>query len=127
MGVNAKCKNCNKEADSETFKLHYKYKMMVCQDCFSGRTEKRQKIFERQEAPPKPAGWDKEDEYLEKITKLKQKEIKSQFKKIPGTDHVMYNCNMCKYSFRYNPFKKLPRSCPYCSADIPKLRTFSLL
>ena len=127
MGIKAKCRNCGKESDSEDFRLHYKYRMMVCPNCFSGRTEQQQKIIQKKEAPPKPAGWDAEDDYLEKISKLKKEEQKSMFKKIPGTDHVMCKCNMCKFSFRYNPFKKLPRTCPYCNANIPKLRTFSLL
>ena len=126
MGINAKCRNCGKESDSEGFKLHYKFRMMVCPNCFSGRTEQQQKIVKKKEIP-KPAGWDAEDEYLEKMTKLKKEEQKVMFKKIPGTDYVLCNCNMCKYQFKYNPFKKMPRTCPYCNADIPKLRTFSML
>ena len=127
MGIKAKCRNCEKESDSEDFKLHYKFRMMVCPNCFSGRTEQQNKIIEKKAAPPKPPGWDKEDEYLEKMSRLKKDEQKSMFQKIPGTDHVMCKCNMCKYSFKYNPFRKMPRTCPYCNADIPKLRTFSML
>jgi DNA-directed RNA polymerase subunit RPC12/RpoP len=124
--VQAICRNCSKSADSESFKLHYQIRMMVCPDCFSGRTQKQEERQEKVEKP-KPPGWDVEDAYLEKISKQKKKEEASRFRKIPGTDHVIFNCPGCKFEFRYNPFTKRPRTCPYCNGQIPKLRTFSLL
>ena len=129
MGIKVKCRNCNKEADSELFKLHYKYKMMVCPDCFSGRTEEKKKVqekIERKEPPSKPADWDNDDLYLEKYQQQKEKEA-PKFKKIPGTDYVQCTCNKCKYSFKYDPFRKKPSSCPYCSEEIPRINTFNML
>ena len=34
-----KCRKCGKEAAADLFKLHYAHKMMVCPDCFTGRTD----------------------------------------------------------------------------------------
>lgn len=127
MGIKVKCKNCNKEADSDSFRLHYKYKTMVCLDCFKGKTEKKEQLDKtRSEAPPKPAGWDKEDEYLEKIYRQKERE-KPKFRKIPGTDYIECVCSNCNYFFKYNYLKKMPPNCPYCNAEIPKINTFSIL
>lgn len=127
MGIKAVCRNCHREADSETFKLHYKYKMMVCPDCFSGRTEQKRQEIKKKEAPSKPPGWDMDDEYLEKMARLKNKEENGKFTKIPGTDQVMYCCVNCKYSFRYHPLKKIPPNCPYCNSEIPKLRLYNFM
>tara|TARA_Y100000310_G_C19953147_1_gene477771 strand:- start:2 stop:391 length:390 start_codon:yes stop_codon:yes gene_type:complete len=129
MGIKAKCRNCNKEADSDSFKLHYKYRLMVCPDCFSGRTEQLQKRVNPLEKmdKPKPAGWDAEDEYLEKVAKLRKEENQAQFSRIAGTKKIMCKCAKCNYSFRYDPFKKLPNTCPGCDTGIPKLRTHNLL
>ena len=98
---------------------------MVCPGCFKGKALPKEKV--KKVEPPKPPGWDSDDDYLEKISRQRQVEEKAQFKKIPGTDYVRCTCLKCKFQFRYDPFKKRPRVCPYCSADIPKLRTFSLL
>lgn len=125
MTVKARCRNCGKEAPSDQFKLHYKLQQMVCPTCYSGKTQKEEQ--RKREEAPKPAGWDMDDAYLEKVSKVRRQEEKEQFKKIPGTDYVKYACKNCKYEFRYDVFRKTPRSCPYCNADIPKLRTFSML
>jgi len=77
--------------------------------------------------PQKPLGWDKDDEYLEKISRMRKQEDQAQFEKIPGTDHVKCTCPHCKYTFRYDPFRKIPKTCPYCNNDVPKLKTFTLL
>jgi len=129
MGVNAKCRNCGKDADSDSFKLHYKFKMMVCPNCFSGKTEQQQQkaAVQKKETPVRPAGWDHEDEYLEKMSRLKRKDENNNFTKIPGTDQVMYTCVSCKYAFRYSPLKKIPPNCPYCNSEIPKLRLYNFL
>jgi len=127
MVIKAKCRNCGKEAPSEQFKLHYKYRMMVCPDCFSGKTEKQQKkeqLVKKEEI--KPPGWDAEDDYLTKIQQQKQKEA-PQFKRIPGTNFLQVTCKNCNYSFRYDPLRKRPANCPYCSEDIPKVNTYSML
>jgi len=128
-GIKAKCRNCDKEAPADQFKLHYKYKMMVCPDCFSGKTDKLQKQKEQaiKVDKPKPPGWDAEDVYLEKAAKMKKEDNQAQFSRIPGTGQVQCKCASCKYSFKYNPTKRQPHVCPYCSSDIPKLKTYNLL
>jgi len=124
MAVKAKCKNCDKEAPAEQFKLHYQFKMMVCPDCFSGKTQKQQEM--KKAEPKKPVGWDMDDEYLQKHQRMKEKE-KPRFRRIPGTDQVECTCKGCKYAFKYDPFRKKPRTCPFCNEEIPRLNTFSLL
>ena len=102
--------------------------MMVCPNCFSGATKKRQEQLQKKpELPARPPGWDAEDDYLEKAAKLRKQENQAQFSKIPGTQYVRCTCLKCKFSFRYDPFRKRPRTCPYCNDDIPKLKTFNLL
>lgn len=128
MTVKVLCKNCGQQAPADDFKLHYKYKLMVCPACYSGRTEEIKKKEEKRELPPRrPAGWDEIDDYLERVSTLKKEENQAQFSKIPGTDQVQCKCSNCKYNFKYNPYKKLPRTCPYCDTEIPKLRTYNLL
>jgi len=126
MGIKVKCRNCNKEADSDTFKLHYEYKMVVCPDCFRGKTKKQEEKEKVQIIKEKPVGWDVEDEYLQKYHRQKQKE-KPQFKRVPGTNQIQCTCHQCSFSFKYDPFRKRPRTCPYCNENIPKMNTFSLL
>ena len=127
--VQALCRVCNKHAPSDKFKLHHVYRQMVCPDCYTGRTKRAQDEEKKKEQQEKvkPAGWDKEDDYLEQAQLKRNDEIKAQFSKIPGTDRVRCTCSSCKYQFKYDPFKKMPLSCPYCGFQIPKLRTFNLL
>lgn len=127
--VAAKCRICNNTAPADQFQLSHKHKLMVCPNCYSGKTELLREKIEKatKEKPPKPLGWDAEDEYLEKAVKLKQQEKKPKFERIPGTNQVNCICHHCEFKFRYNPFKKLPGTCPYCNGDIPKLRLFSML
>ncbi len=129
MSIKAQCKECNGSAPAEHFKLHHEYGKMVCPDCFSGKTKKRQEELKKKKIEEKirPVGWDNEDEYLDKMSRMKKEEQKAQFSKIPGTNNVQCKCLHCKYSFKYDPFRKQPRSCPYCDTDIPKLKTFNLL
>lgn len=130
MTVKAICRNCGQSAPAEDFRLHYQFKTIVCPSCYSGRTAEIRKKEKQQkpELPPKrPAGWDEIDDYLERISSMRREENQAQFFKIPGTDYVKCKCSNCKYDFRYNPYKKLPRNCPYCDAEVPKLRTYNLL
>lgn len=116
--VRVKCKNCGGFAPAEQFKLHYSLRMMVCPNCYSGKTAKKEE--EKKVEPARPAGWDAEDEYLRKYHQIKEKE-KPKFKKIPGTDYFQYTCKSCDYEFKYDPYKKVPRNCPYCNEAIPKI------
>ncbi len=125
MTVKAKCRNCGREASADQFKLHYKYKMMVCPDCFTGRTQKPEEQQKKPvEAPARPPGWDKDDEYLEKMVRLKRQESQAQFTKIAGTDYVQCKCNSCSFTFRYNPVRRMPLACPYCNVTVPKFKPF---
>ncbi|PIN87600.1 hypothetical protein COV12_03010 [Candidatus Woesearchaeota archaeon CG10_big_fil_rev_8_21_14_0_10_32_24] len=127
--IKALCRVCNQMVPSDQFKLHHTYKQMVCLSCYTGKTQKKKEDDERKiiQEKQKPKGWDQEDEYLNRLSRINKDEIKNQFTKIPGTDHVKCKCTGCKYEFRYDPFHKKPRSCPYCDADIPRMRTFNLL
>lgn len=121
----AKCRKCNKEAAADMFKLHYQYKMMVCPDCFTGRTDIKKTPEVKRDEPPRPKGWDAEDAYLEKASRMRKQETQSAFRKIPGTEYVQCTCTACKYTFRYHPIKKTPWGCPYCNAEVPRLRNFN--
>ncbi len=128
--VNAICRNCNKPSPAEQFKLHYLLKMMVCQSCYSGKqsgVELQRSARNVKEQRPLPPGWDAEDDYLEKHAAGRKEENQVQFSRIRGTDHVRCTCGECKYTFKYDPFRKMPRTCPYCDSAIPKLKTFNLL
>ena len=121
QGIKAKCKQCSNEFPADQFKLHYVYKQMVCPNCFKGKKEKTVKEILSE---PRPKGWDKEDEYLEKVSKTKDQQV--TYSKIPGTDLVKYKCVSCQFQFKYNPFRKRPATCPYCNGEIPKFKTLSL-
>jgi hypothetical protein len=128
MAVPAVCRICNKSSPSDQFRLHHTYKMVVCPTCFSGRTEElRKKEAQLKVEPAKPAGWDKEDEYLEKMSTIRKSEQESSFSKVPGTSHVRCTCPSCKFSFKYDPFRKSPKTCPYCDIEVPKLSTYNML
>ena len=125
--IKAKCKNCGKDTAVDQFKLHYQLKMMVCQNCFSGRTqkEKEEKEKVKNEVRTKPPGWDQEDDYLEKHARTKEESRVSVFSRIPGSDLLKCTCVSCKYSFKYDPFKRVPRTCPYCDGDVPKVSNYN--
>jgi len=125
------CGACNGFAPASQFKLHYKFKKVVCHSCFSGRTEQEERkkavAAKTEEAQPKkPAGWDKEDEFLERMARIKENDLKAKVEKIPGTTLVKFNCQKCNYPFKYDPYRKMPRACPYCNVDIPNLKAFTL-
>jgi Zn finger protein HypA/HybF involved in hydrogenase expression len=125
------CGSCKGFAPASQFKLHYKFKKVVCPSCFSGRTETEEKkkaaaAAQAPEQPKKPAGWDKEDEYLERMARIKEKDLSSKIEKIPGTTLVKFNCQKCNYPFKYDPYRKMPKACPYCNIDIPNLKSYTL-
>ena len=124
------CGACKRFAPASQFKLHYKFKKVVCPSCFSGRTEQeeRKKVAAPEAAQPKkPAGWDKEDEYLEKMIRIKQQSTpQAKIEKIPGSNLVKLGCFKCAYKFRYDPIRKMPQYCPYCNIEVPNLKTYNL-
>ena len=129
--VQAECPKCNNRSAADAFVLDYLERRMVCPGCFKKarkpslkeQVAKQEKVVKE----TKPIGWDKEDEYLVKISKLKKEQDQAQFKRIPGTNQVSCKCMKCKYVFKYDHFKKIPVSCPYCNQDIPRFKTFNLL
>ncbi len=127
MVIKAKCKNCGCDAPVDQFKLHYSLRMMVCDNCFHGKTQRQEERMKKsEEKPPRPPGWDAEDEYLERLSRLRREENQAQFSKIAGTDLVKCICPHCRYSFKYDPGKKTPKTCPYCDVEVPKLKLFNL-
>ena len=130
LGVKAQCRVCGQLAPADEFKLHYKYKQAVCAKCYSGRTEQekqKEELKKKKEEATRPPGWDEVDDYLSRASKQKQEEQQIQFSKIPGTEQVKCLCFNCKYSFKYDPVRKLPQACPYCNAEVPRLKSFSSL
>src|SRR3989338_6675405 len=110
------CGACKGFAPASQFKLNYKFKKVVCPSCFSGRTEQE----ERKKVTAK------EDEYVERMARIKKNDLKTKVEKIPGTTLVKFNCQKCNYPFKYDPYRKMPRACPYCNIDIPNLKSFTL-
>ncbi len=127
--IKSKCRICGQFAPADQFKLHYELRQMVCPNCFSGKKKPADEAREKEEAQKKmPPGWDKEDEYLEKMaSKKKDNPTVNAFTKIPGSDQYMCRCPACKYQFKYDIFKKIPGRCPYCDAEIPPFKSFSLM
>ncbi len=128
-GVKAQCRVCGNFAVADQFKLHYQLRQMVCPGCFSGKNqkEKEQKVAEKVQEPMHPPGWDKEDEYLEKVARMRKQEQQPQFARISGSDFVRYTCMGCKYNFKYDPQARIPRSCPYCNVEVPRMKASNLI
>ena len=120
QGVKTQCKVCNQFAPSDQFRLHHTYKMVVCPACFSGKTAQlEQKKNEEQKTPARPPGWDAEDDYLEKRSRIKKEEMRGVFTRVEGTNVVKYTCGNCKYPIKFDPAKNPFRACPYCNEEIP--------
>lgn len=121
--IKVKCKRCGRAADSNEFVLDPIYRMLVCPNCVKERRSKEAAVKKQEEKPPekpKPAGWDIEDEYLEKAHRAKIRNTAAA-EKIDDT-YVNYKCPHCGYQFKYNTVKRSPGRCPYCSSDIFRLR-----
>lgn len=125
MEIRVKCKKCGRSAKPEEFVLDHVYKLMVCPLCIKDRklSEQIKEDLKSQKKAPKeenkPAGWDKEDEYLERSYK---REIGNTVKveKIDD-ERVRYKCPHCGYTFMYILSKKNPSSCPYCDSPIGRM------
>ncbi len=121
--IKVKCKNCGRMANSEEFVLDHSFKTMVCSACIKDKNK-----CPVQKAEPKldisvqkPAGWDKEDEYLEKAAKSKMKQKQTAAVEKIDAEYVKYTCPHCKYSFKYSVIRQKPGVCPYCSEGIVKI------
>ncbi len=126
QGVKAQCKVCGNFSPADQFKLHFQLKQMVCQGCYSGKTSfkgvKNDEVKKEPEEPPKPAGWDKEDDYLDRVARMRKEQSSGYFSRVAGSDLVKCNCPNCKYSYKYDPFKRMPQACPYCNGPVPRYR-----
>ena len=119
--VKAVCKHCGKQADANSFILDVEYKMMVCPQCVKDRkSPKAQKKEEESQKLAKAPGWDKEDEYLEKMHSVKANQ-KVTVQKI-DEEYVKYQCPHCKYAFKYSIVRQKPGNCPYCSSSIERMQ-----
>jgi rubrerythrin len=125
--IKIRCKHCGRQADSESFVLDPIYGMLVCPMCVKERRSRKvvsrpqpAARSEENKAPekPKPAGWDREDDYLAKSYASKMRETATA-KRIDD-EWAMYTCKSCNYQFKYNLIKESPGRCPYCSADVAK-------
>ncbi len=143
--VTAKCRKCGKSMPTTEFVLDPIFGAMVCAACSKERKtkesmdamKKKQQAIEQevaakqgtarpaaQKAPPpqpaknRPAGWDAEDDYLEKLSRAKQDNI-VQVKRIDRS-RVQYKCPKCHYDFPYNLDKQKPSKCPFCNTGIFK-------
>lgn len=125
--LKALCKICNGLAPVDQFKLDFRHKQMVCLSCQKGKILISEQVMIEKKEEFKPIGWDSEDEYLEKASRVKREDNQAQFSRIDGSDKVKCICRGCKYGFRFDPVRKQPRTCPYCNKDIPALKRMNLL
>jgi len=121
--VRAQCRVCNQFAPADQFRMHHAHQRMVCPNCYSNANKPQQPASpfkQEKKEEMKPAGWDHEDEYLERLAKARKKEAQGTFSEIPGSSKVKYSCSSCSYSFRYDPAMKSPSSCPYCGKAVTR-------
>lgn len=115
------CKRCGKKAPADSFVLDHLHKMIVCPDCAKERRSSKGTVTpvaqEEKKEPAKPAGWDSEDEYLEKFYKQKRILGSLNFEKI-DYDSGMYTCPKCREKFVYNIPKRYPGACPNCGNKV---------
>ncbi|MBI5389366.1 hypothetical protein HZB01_03235 [Candidatus Woesearchaeota archaeon] len=128
--ISVNCKQCGRPSPSTDFVLDPYYGMMVCAACVKARkqqasiTQSREKakadaaahaLQEQQKG--KPAGWDAEDEYLEKMGRFRKTET-APTGETQGKEKLNKTCHKCQYAYVYNTVTRFPRSCPYCGAQI---------
>lgn len=122
--IKATCKRCGKQAPVDEFVLDKDYKMMVCQACVKEKKQKTAKQQEEatiEEVQKKPAGWDSEDEYLERAKSLREK-MRPKYEKI-DSENIRYICQKCGFKFVYHILKESPSSCPYCGTPVGRIRS----
>jgi DNA-directed RNA polymerase subunit RPC12/RpoP len=128
--VTAVCKRCGRPSAAEKFVLDPIYKMVVCPSCIAERKSKinmgkkenapgsatSEQAAPKPAAPPKPKGWDNEDEYLNRAYQDKKGNAPIVEKMSDG--RVKYQCKKCTYKFAYDQDKKQPANCPYCGQPV---------
>ena len=130
--VKVKCKNCGRMANSAEFTLDPYFRTMVCQNCIKDRRAKDNPISKVLQKKPaeaeredssetrksRPAGWDNDDDYLEKAVQKKRSQT-VQTERIDD-ENVRYKCPRCSYQFKLNTVTRRPSRCPYCSSEISR-------
>lgn len=127
--MKVKCKRCNRYAKASEFSLDPIYRIMVCPLCVKERKAgeqvhkevaemKKKKKQEEDALKSKPAGWDHDDELLERAHKMKSSVHVERIDR----NRVNYICPKCKYKFVYDTAAKRPPRCPYCGSEISKFR-----
>lgn len=129
------CKRCGRPAKASEYVLDPDYKMMVCSACSKERlsqnikTKKQETVVkhneevkakEAQTFKNKPAGWDEDDEKLERMSKSRPQESgapKANYERIDD-ENVKLTCPKCEYRFTFNTTRMSPNACPYCSAKL---------
>ena len=126
-GIRAVCKRCGKSVQADKFVLDSVYRMMVCPFCVKERKDKinaerfsqerdKEEKERLEELKTRPAGWDAEDEYLERLSRKKE-QVKVDFERI-DKERIKCSCPKCRYRFVYNTISRSPAACPYCGAKI---------
>ncbi len=129
--IKVNCKRCGRPAVSTEFVLDPIYGMLVCPTCIKERksgvakAEIQQNKNKQQEqanvqaaAKNKPAGWDKEDDFLERSYKNKQDSTKAATVEKIDDQRVKYRCTKCQFKFTYDFIRKYPGTCPYCQTPV---------
>ncbi len=138
----AVCKRCGRNAPADSFVLDHLLGMLVCADCVKEQKSKVSKAAVmkatsdvmnaksktaltaaqpvqkpvQEEVKERPAGWDSEDEYLERAHKQRQK-LNVNFERLDDS-RVRYTCTKCQFRFIYHISKKYPSMCPNCGASV---------
>ncbi|MFH1063990.1 MAG: hypothetical protein V1729_02840 [Candidatus Woesearchaeota archaeon] len=117
-GVLVLCKKCGKKVNSTEFILDPVYRMMVCRNCNRDRIAKEHPDAKKkvEVENSRPAGWDAEDELLNKRYQPK----KPEFADLPrvSADKVRIRCRKCGSNFNFNTEKHYPLNCPNCGTRI---------
>jgi predicted Zn-ribbon and HTH transcriptional regulator len=128
-GIKVTCRNCNRQALADEFVLDNYYKKMVCPQCVKDRKSKERITDElkkekeaqaKEEEAKKPAGWDSEDEFLDRLHKTKVAQTVDVKPLAEGI--VQYACPKCKFKFKYSVEQKTPSKCPYCATPVFNVR-----
>ena len=114
--VKVRCRKCGKPADASEMTLDNELRMMICRECVKDKRRKSG-IIEEKKQPEKPAGWDKEDEYLSKVSAFKPMATAQVMQRVDD-QKVRVVCGKCKFAFNFNTEKKIPRYCPSCSREV---------
>lgn len=103
---------------SDEFVIDPDYQMAVCPNCVREKNQRKEVWKEvadekEKEEPPKPPGWDEDDELIERLHRQKQKD-KSEGFGFKDVGFGKIKCSKCGYAFKYSVDMHKPDSCPYC-------------